>query len=131
MKALTAQDILQAEDLPRKRVEVPEWGGYVNVRTMTGAERDTFEADVFAGNGTDAKSNGKNIRARFLAAVLVDDDGKNIFSIEQAKELGGKSAKILDQLYDASMRLNHLTQADVEDLAKNSASDQGEPSISG
>ena len=41
---LNREAILAAEDLPRELVEVPEWGGAVYVRALTGAERDQFEA---------------------------------------------------------------------------------------
>jgi hypothetical protein len=43
MKSLTKDEILEAADLSTKAVDVPEWGGSVNVRTMTGADRDAFE----------------------------------------------------------------------------------------
>ncbi len=43
---LTREQILQSDDLPRETVQVPEWGGEVQVRTMTGTDRDAFVASL-------------------------------------------------------------------------------------
>ena len=43
---LTKDQILEANDLQSESVTVPEWGGDVLVRTMTGADRDAFEASM-------------------------------------------------------------------------------------
>ncbi len=47
MGLLTKDDILGADDLATEDVEVPEWGGCVRVRALTGTERDAFEAAMF------------------------------------------------------------------------------------
>ena len=52
MKALTRDEILGADDLKTESVKVPEWGGTVLVRELTGAERDEWEASVVKTNGT-------------------------------------------------------------------------------
>ena len=46
--ALTADQILAADDMGLKEVNVPEWGGSVYIRVMTVGERDEYErmADV-------------------------------------------------------------------------------------
>ena len=43
---LTRDKILSADDIRSERVKVPEWGGEVIVREMTGAERDEWEGSV-------------------------------------------------------------------------------------
>ena len=45
--ALTRDLILGMDDLSRVRVDVPEWGGHLFVRSMTGMERDAFEGAMF------------------------------------------------------------------------------------
>ena len=52
---LTRDEILESEDLATETVSVPEWGGSVIVRALTGTERDAYEAEgpgamVAAGN---------------------------------------------------------------------------------
>ncbi len=50
---LLPRDLIDgADDLPVEDVEVPEWGGAVRLRTLTGSERDGFEASVVSQNGS-------------------------------------------------------------------------------
>ena len=81
-KLLTKDDILNADDLPSEVVDVPEWGGHVKVRTMSGSERDAFEASLIESQGKKKSKDDlmSNIRARFASLVLVDDDGKRLFT---------------------------------------------------
>ena len=111
MALLTKDAILAAEDRRTEEVPVPEWGGSVLVRTMSGAERDAFELGV---TGT-SKS---NIRARFCASVIVDDKNNRVFSDNEIVALGNKSASALDRVFDAGQRLNKFSDKDVEELAK-------------
>ena len=46
MTYLSRDAILQREDIKTEDVEVPEWGGTVRVRGMSGVERDAFEASL-------------------------------------------------------------------------------------
>ena len=46
MTYLSRDTILQREDIKTEDVEVPEWGGTVRVRGMSGVERDAFEAGL-------------------------------------------------------------------------------------
>jgi len=116
---LTKKQILSANDLPKEKVEVPEWGGHVFVRTLTGVERDRFEQTLLDGKNV----NMANVRARLVVLAAIADDGKRIFADTDATALGEKSASALDRVYGVAQRLNGLTAADVEDLAKNSGTD--------
>jgi hypothetical protein len=119
---LTKEQILKADDLVSQEVDVPEWGGTVNVRTMTGTERDAFEAASFEGRGKSTKVNLVNMRARLCAMTIVDDNGKRLFTDADIAELGKKSAKALDGVFAVAQKLNGLSVGDVEELAKNSES---------
>jgi len=129
VKILTRDAILQAEDLPRELVEVPEWGGCVYVRTLTGTERDAFEASVVEQRGKSTKMNLRNIRAKLVALTVVDEEGNRIFSDADVGQLGKKSAVVLDRLFEVAQRLSGLKDEDVEELAKNSEDDLSEDSI--
>ena len=113
---LSRDDILNANDLKTETVQVPEWGGEVNVRTMTGAERDAFESKIVGKNGG---VNMQNIRARLVSLTMVDENGDRIFSDDDVKELGRKSAAALDRVFTAAQGLNKISDEDVEELAKN------------
>jgi hypothetical protein len=120
MEPLTRESILQAKDLDLCPMAIPEWGGTIYVRCMTGTERDAFEAEAYTIRGKNVEINRENFRARLLVRVLVDEENQRIFSDQDINSLGGKSAKILDQLFSVAMRLNGLSREDVEELTKNS-----------
>lgn len=110
---LSKEAILKADDLPKKTVTVKEWGGDVVVRSMTGAERDAWEMDTYAGG----KINMDNARARLVALTAINEKGERLFTSEEAELLGGKSAKALATVYDVATKLNGLGVGDVEELA--------------
>ncbi len=125
---LTAKEILAADDQPREWVAVPEWapastngeakdfGVYVSV--MSGTDRDAFEASVVG----DGKSrNMENFRSRVCARCIVDDKGKRLFADKDVVALGRKSGVALDRVWDKARKLNRMTEADMEELAGNSA----------
>jgi len=55
--------ILAVSDLPSESLPIPEWGMSLNVRAMTGAERDAFEADNYkrSKKGADFSQSMQNI----------------------------------------------------------------------
>lgn len=128
---LTRDAILQATDLTFEDVAVPEWGGVVRVRGLTGTERDAFEASVVERQGKQSKLNMANIRARLVTLVVVDDDGKRLFSDADVAALGRKSGVALNRVFEVAQRLSGITEADMSELEKNSAGGQSEDSISG
>src|SRR5690606_41735748 len=85
---LNREAILAAKDLPRELVEVPEWGGAVYVRALTGAERDAFEQSIVEQRGRDARMNLNNLRAKLVALTAVDENGERLFSDKDAELLG-------------------------------------------
>ena len=122
MKLLNRDAILQAQDLDRELVEVPEWGGAVYVRAMTGTERDAYERRMVTVRGDKPGVNLDglvNMRAWVAATCIVDEKGERIFSEKDVRALGRKSAAALDRIYAVAMRLSGLTAEDLEELEKN------------
>jgi len=120
---LTRDQILAASDLKTEIVDVPEWGGQVTVRTMTGAEKDEWEERLLAGSEEGSrKVTLKRIRATLLALTVVDESGKRLFADSDVERIAGKSAAAIDRVYEAASRLNRLSKQDVEELEKNSGS---------
>jgi hypothetical protein len=118
MTLLTRDAILSAEDLKSERVEVPEWGGEVIVRCMTGEERDEFETSVLNGSGDEIKVDPSNLRAKLVSLSCIDEDGKRLFTAKDVAKLGNKSAGALDRVAQVAQRLSRVSDADVEDLGK-------------
>lgn len=115
---------MNAPDILYEAVEVPEWGGTVRIRGLTGSERDEFEASIIQRRGKDIEANLKNIRAKLVSLAAVDEEGNRIFTEEDVVALGRKSARVLDRLFSVAQRLSGLSSEDVEDLAKNSVNGQ-------
>lgn len=119
-KMLSAAEILAADDRPSEIVECSEWGGSVRVATMTGTERDEFEAAVYA--NSDGKSAlERHIRVLLVAYCAVDTEGQRLFADRaEVEALGRKSFKPIRRIAEVAMRLNALTESSVEELEKNS-----------
>ncbi|WJD99774.1 hypothetical protein [Streptomyces antimycoticus] len=118
---LSAEAILDADDLGYEDVPVPEWGGTVRVRELPGTERDKFEAQFVGKDGASIRAEGlEGFRARLAAAAIVDADGKPLFrSAAETKRLGGKSANALQRVVDVAMRLSGMGEQDVAELTGN------------
>ena len=112
---LTKDEILSAEDITTQVVSVPEWGGHVTVKVMSGQERDGIEA---------ANQRGLvGFRARLAAATICDDAGERLFTDAEVGALGAKSGRALDRVAEVAMSLNGIGSDDVEELEKNSDAD--------
>jgi len=130
MKALTRDEILGADDLKTESVEVPEWGGTVVVRELTGSERDTWEASVVKTNGTKVTIDSHNMRAKLAALCIVDDAGERLFTDKEAAKLGAKSAAALDRVTDVARRLSRIGEDEIESLGKVSSPTKSDASVS-
>ena len=113
--ALTAEQILAADDLGLLEVKVKEWGGSVFIRVMTVGELDAYQKEWVGKRDTGVG----NFRAKFLARCLCDQAGQRLFSDEQIEQLAAKSAKVVGRLFDKAAAHNAITEKDVEELAKN------------
>lgn len=131
MAILTREQILQAQDLRTEEVPVPEWGGSVLVRGMTGAERDAFEASIVEMHGKNSQVNMANVRAKLAARTIVDEAGERLFTEKDIEALGKKNATALQRIFEVAQRLSGIGQSDIEELVKNSAGGPNGSSTSG
>lgn len=127
MNILTKDQILQVDDKRTQEVDVPEWGGSVIVKTLSGDERDQFEESILSG----AKRDFKGVRAKLVALSIIGEDGKRLFTFEEAKLLGEKSARALDRVFGVAQRLSGFTTKDMEELTENLSGGQSGDSTSG
>lgn len=119
MTVLTRDEIVKQRELQTELVPVPEWGGEVIVRALSGRERDAFEAAIVEQKGRKAIVNTQNIRARLVATAVVDEHGQPIFYPSDVDLLGEQSAAALDRVFSVARRLSGMSEDDVEELAKN------------
>lgn len=128
---LSRDAILAANDIRTVDVAVPEWGGAVRLRTLTGAERDAFETASVRTSGKHVHTNLVNLRARLVAACAVDEHGARLFSEADVKALGTKSSAALDRLFDAARKLSRIGEDDVAELTADFTPAQDGGSTSG
>jgi len=128
VELLSKDAILAADDLEFEIVPVPEWGGQVRVKAMTGTERDSFEASMLRGTGKNQKISIEDMRAKLCARTIVDNDGKRLFNDGEVAKLGAKSAAALDRVYGVASKLSKISSDDIEELAKNSGKGPSEDS---
>ena len=128
---LSKDDILKAADLTTEEVDVPEWGGTVLVRGLTGLERDEYEVSMMVRYGGEMVQDLANARAKLVAKCVVGDDGKRLFTDADAGALGEKSGAVIDRIFDVACRLSGLRGEDVEAMTANFGGTNGVSSSSG
>lgn len=112
--ALSKAAILAAKDTKlSEAIPVPEWGGEVFCKTLSGTERDAFE-EAYSENKM------KAFRCRFLVLTLCDDKGQRLFEDADVGELGKKSSVVINRLFEASWKHNAFTNEAVESLGEGS-----------
>ncbi|MGW2548225.1 hypothetical protein ACWC5I_47070 [Kitasatospora sp. NPDC001574] len=111
MALLSKTDILTASDILTEDVDVPEWGGTVRLRGLTGAEREAWEQSMMVAgpNGTRVPRRGAvDNRARLLVRCIVDAENELMFTDKDVPTLNRKSAASLDLLTDVAKKLSRL-----------------------
>jgi hypothetical protein len=128
MPFLSREQIMGVSDIVTETVDVPEWGGSVLVRGLTGKERDDFENSIVEVKGKKRSVNLAQYRAKLVALSVVDETGKRLFAHADVEWLGAKSAAALTRVAEVASRLSGLSEDDIEEMTKNSESDQSDDS---
>lgn len=128
-KELTAEDILNVKDITVERVEVPEWGGHIYVRAMSGITRERYVKNLrkIVGHGKNRTEEFiiEKSSAKLAMQTICDANGKLLFENkpEVIDQLAEKSSKALQRVVDAAARLNGLSD-EAEAEAKNESESQ-------
>jgi hypothetical protein len=112
MALLTAQQILDAQDLRTEDVKIEEWGGSVRIREISAADAEAAKEA--------AGEDGKRLFLEMIARCVVDEQGQPSFTREQADGLLKKSNRPLMKLGKAVMHINGMTEEAQKELSKNS-----------
>lgn len=102
---LSRNSILTANDLPKEKVDVPEWGGHLYVRALNGVERDQVER--MAVSDTVSK-------AAIVAMVAVDENGEQLFTNDDIPALEKKNGTALLRIVNAAFTLNFLSDEEAK-----------------
>ena len=113
-KYLTAESILQSDDFTFADVDVPEWGGTVRIRSMSGAQRATLRKALEAGTETGDEM--------VCVMCIVDEDGNRIFNSSQIEALRKKNTNAITRIAMRALEISGMRnpQKAVEDAEKNS-----------
>lgn len=128
VKSLTRDDILNADDLRIEVVQVPEWGGVVHIRTLTGLQREKYVESIRRVTGSGRKQSVEIILqqsgAKLAAQTICDERGNLLFKETDIPKLSAKSSRALQRVIDASARLNGLDEEAEADAKNDSASQE-------
>lgn len=107
--------ILNADDLKREYVEIPEWDCGVFVRVLTGTEYDDFQMRLQV-NG---EVSMENFRAKLVALCACDENGEAIFTEADVPALAKKGIAGMERIVNKAMKINRIGKSDVEEMVKN------------
>lgn len=102
--------ILEADDIERRVVHVPEWGCTVEMRSPSGAERGRVVA-LLGREDPDPTL----LYAALLIPTLYDpESGERLFAPEDAEALSAKHGGVLERLSNVALELTAITPEAVE-----------------
>ncbi|MDT0270253.1 hypothetical protein RM844_28680 [Streptomyces sp. DSM 44915] len=119
MALLNRDQITAADDLAHEDVPVPEWGGTVRVRALTGQERDAWEASMLrlGPNGSVQARSTKGVRVGLVARTVIGEDGERLFTDKDMAALNEKSAAVIERLAAVARRLSGIGKEAAEEAA--------------
>ena len=120
-RILNKQDILQARDVKIEKVEVPEWGGTVFVRSLSAAERGLIEEAAAKFKESKGKDSfARMFTVKFASLTICDEEGNRLFDDKDLAALQQKNAAAVARVAEAAQKLSGFTKEDLEELEKNS-----------
>lgn len=119
MAILNRDQILSNRSRKVEKLAVPEWGGEVLVQSLTGRERDAFEASMQKQQGGKVKRNLENFRARLVSLCMVNEAGELLFvGAQDLRELGDLPVDGLQRVFNKCNEMNGLSDDDVDELTQ-------------
>ena len=132
---LTAQEILDIQDMVIEEHLVPQWkNGKVYVRSVSAKERGDIEAAAaqFKENKGKDASFARDFTVRFVWLSMCDSQGNRLFTkLEDVARLKEKNAAAISSIAEHAQKLSGFSKDDLEKLEKNSVEAQPEGSPSG
>lgn len=129
MALLDKAAILAAQDVHYEIIPVPEWGGDVRIRSITGRDRADLERWFQKSVEDKSGMNQAELLAFMVSLCCVNQDGSRMF--DNSEEVLGKSITAIELIGAAAMKLNAVGTKEVDKLVKPSALAPGADSGSG
>lgn len=137
MATMTRDQILGTPRTGYHEIDLSDIAGWgkVRIKDLTAGERDKIEAScvvervVVGRNGKrklkkDTTLDG--IRAKFVAACVVDDDGRRVFSADDVAAISDLNAQAIDRIFVTIQERNGLRDEDLDELAGNFSDGQSD-----
>lgn len=125
-KGLTLRDqIRECNDIDFELVECPEWKCTIEMRSPTSEETSELEEWAAAHAQSDEETPDpkrfRGMKEKYIVACAFNpEDGKQLFSEADMEWLKDKSGKVIERLWVVAQRLVGLTEAEADELGKNS-----------
>ena len=120
----TAQQFLTSDALAqaKKDVPVPELGAgmVIPVWGMTPRERSAWEDKQSQLSEKQKAKHKLTVRERILVECCRNDDGVQLFTIDQIEQLGKRRGDVIERLVNVALELSGFSEQDIEKIAKNS-----------
>jgi hypothetical protein len=117
MTELLSKEALQKkDDLPTRTVEVPEWGGSVRLRGLSGKKRMQMRRCYDAKTGEIADD---EVLAKVLVWSMVGADGKPVLTESDVPWLIEKNGVVLVRLAEAVMEMSAMTEKSAAEVKEN------------
>jgi len=119
-KCLTAAQILAADPPSVESIDVPEWGGAVTLRALSGFDRLLMAEKLVSR----PESNADNLRnmAVLLSWAIADEQGNPLFEpggADAVNALARKNADVLVRLGTHALRMNGLSTDSLDEAEGN------------
>lgn len=118
MNLLSKEEIFAKDDRKTEDVAVPEWGGTVRVRSLSGTERNDLEASMAHLVGNKPRLNLRNATAKLVAMSAINADGSQLFDQADIIRLGNRNGAALQRLADACERLSGISEDDLKEMTE-------------
>jgi hypothetical protein len=120
----TAEQFLTAPELARakKDVPVPELGPgmVIPIWGMTPRERTAFDDKQSQLTEKQRDKHKATIRERILIECCRNDDGVQLFTLDQIEAIGKRRGDVVERLVNVALDLSGYSEQDIEKLAKKS-----------
>lgn len=120
----TAEQFLASPELERakKDVPVPELGAgmVIPIWGMTPRERTAWEDKQSQLSDKQRAARKLQVRERILVECCRNDDGVQIFTLQQIEQLGQKRGDVIERLVNVALELSGFSEQDLDKIVKNS-----------
>lgn len=121
----TAEQFLTSAELDRAKrdVPVPELGVgmVIPIWGMTPRERSAWEDKQSQYSEKQRAKHKLTVRERILVECCRNDDGVQLFTMDQIEQLGKRRGDVIERLVNVALELSGFSDQDLDKLAKNSA----------